>query len=41
MQPQWNQPRSQNPPQNQQGSAFLDFNRIPELPSKYPRQDLP
>jgi hypothetical protein len=31
----------QQPRQNQQNQGFLDFNKISELPSKYPRADLP
>lgn len=41
MQTSWGQNRQQNNPQQQQGEAFLDFNKISELPSKYPRALLP
>lgn len=38
MQTSWGQNQQQNNRQQQQpGEAFLDFNKIPELPSKYPR----
>lgn len=40
MQSNWSQNRQQNV-QPQQGAQFLDFNKIAELPSKYPRQELP
>ncbi len=38
MQPSWGQNRQQNPHLSQGESSFLDFNKIAELPSKYPRQ---
>jgi hypothetical protein len=40
MQQNWGQNRAQNNPQVG-GAGFLDFNKIAELPSKYPRAEIP
>jgi hypothetical protein len=40
MQGSWGQNRPKNNKQDQ-AQGFLDFNKIDELPSKYPRAELP